>query len=173
MPAPTPVPTPPAPAPAPATSSGITLRLGGPSHYSNASTPGGQAGSPPKRSDTEGLTPQASYGGGGSKKLSKKAQLAATAAAASSLSLDPNDPSLPTDPNEKERVLNERKRVVAGKKRAEAKVRQKEKRAMSVQHQHQAHATDLQVAGSAQGRPGGMGTGSTTGGGRVSWSGAQ
>lgn len=161
------------PPPAPATSSGTTIRLAGPSAaglVSGASTPAAPSPAPTLLSttskpskkkvslshiDLEGSIPPP-------KKLSKKAQAAALAAG---LSLDPNDPTLPSDPVEKERVLKERKLAVSVKKKADAK-KQKEKKAQA--------AAEAQMGGS-----GGVGdlqvaptpTPSATPGARFVWNG--
>lgn len=166
-------------APASTPSGIISLRLGGPSLQSGGSTPGGNAGSPPRANSVSSQQARPkkkiSMGGAtesdgtpgpsGTKKLSKKAQAAAQAAALAngSQSLDPLDPSLPDDPVEKERVLVERKRLIGIKKRAEAKQKQKDKKkqieAMQLTHGMTPFPGDLQVGGmgglgNGQARPG-------------------
>lgn len=89
------------------------------------------------------------------KKLSKKAL---AALATPEINLDRNDPTLPSDPAEKERVLIERRKLQATKKRAEAKLRQNEKKKLQIETMQalaaanggvaQSYSGDLQVGAS-------------------------
>lgn len=173
-PAPTPAPTPAAlPVPtAPAaplpTSSGITsLRLGLGSASSSATPgPSSNAGGGGANGNSAGASPANS----GTQKRQKKKSLAATEsdgtpgghyqkklkksqmAAAGLQSLDPNDPTLPQDPAEKEQALFERRKIVNIKKKSE-KAQTKERKKNP--------EADLQVSG--------MGTGPQGGTGNYSW----
>ncbi|KAI5480495.1 hypothetical protein MNV49_000648 [Pseudohyphozyma bogoriensis] len=79
-----------------------------------------------------------------------------------SAQLDPNDPTLPQDPEEREKVLAERKRQLNAKKRQESKAKAKEKKKAEAAA---AQSADLQV-GSAAGTPG-----ASTPTAKFSWSG--
>lgn len=174
--APTPAPAPP---PLPTSTSGVTLRLAGPT-ASGVSTPTGGAGSPPsttnprpkkKLSVVNANTPAATEsdgtpapsGSSGPRKLTKK-QMAAAAKAG--LSFDPNDPTLPTDPVEKEKVLDERMKLLAVQQRKDAKARTKEKKRLAELAVASGAAGDLQVGGVGTPVP-------ATPGAKFSWSGGQ
>ncbi|KAM0748308.1 hypothetical protein T439DRAFT_328289 [Meredithblackwellia eburnea MCA 4105] len=146
----------------PTTSSGITLRLGGPT-ASSVSTPTGGAGSPPasgaprpkKKISVIGAAAESSVDGSTppAKKLSKK-QLAAAEKAG--LSLDPNDPSLPSDPAEREKELAERLKQFTAIQRKDKQARSKQKKEKAAAEAAAAAAgQDLQVntPGSGPGTP--------------------
>ncbi|KAL8279017.1 hypothetical protein RQP46_008686 [Phenoliferia psychrophenolica] len=158
--APTPVPTP-APPPLPTSSSGVTLRLAGPT-ASSVSTPGGSganAGSPPsaaprpkKKISIVGHTGQTESDGtpGPSvptppypAKLTKKQQAAAVKAG---VTYDVNDPSLPQNPAEKERVLVERIKIITAQQKKDAKAKAKERKRIEALGGG-GGAADLQVGG--------------------------
>lgn len=157
--APTPAPAP-VPPPLPTSSSGVTLRLAGPT-ASSVSTPGG-AGSPPstvprpKKKITIANSGQTESDGtpGPSvpappypTKLSKKMQAAATKIG---IAFDVNDPALPQNQAERDRILTERYRMIQAFAKKEAKAKAKEKKKLEmVGEQARAgtpqYAADLQV----------------------------
>ncbi|KAK4703439.1 transcription factor SPT20, partial [Phenoliferia sp. Uapishka_3] len=126
--------------PLPTSSSGVTLRLAGPT-ASSVSTPNGGAGSPPatgvarpkKKTGLANATESDGTPGPSTAvatppypaKLTKKQTAAALKAG---IAYDVNDPALPQNSAEKERILVERIRLITAQQKKDAKAKAKEKK---------------------------------------------